>query len=100
MTTISINKLESFLQNSSHTYLIDVRSPVEFATGHIPNSINFPVDEFSQFQFPKHYSYIFICNTGMRAIQAYQYLINQGYPNVFHITGNLIEWAGKLEYGF
>ena len=100
MSTISIHKLEKFLQNSSRTYLIDVRSPIEFATGHIPNSINFPVDEFSQFSFSKHHSYIFICNTGSRAKQAYNYLIEKGYQNIFHITGNLLDWAGKLEYDF
>ena len=100
MSTISYNKLDKLLQNSSHTYLIDVRSPIEFATGHLPNSINFPVDEFSQFTFPKHHSYIFICNTGRRAKKAYKYLAKKCYFNIFHIADKLCNWTGKLEYDF
>jgi tRNA 2-selenouridine synthase len=38
-----ITSIEDFLSLKEHLPLIDVRSPVEFDQGHIPNAINFPI---------------------------------------------------------
>lgn len=66
-------------------YLIDVRSPQEFASGHIPGSMNVPLQTIfaianSDIQ-PKD-SLIVYCASGMRASQAVQVLESMGYRNI------------------
>ncbi|QNQ80903.1 rhodanese-like domain-containing protein [Lactobacillus sp. PV034] len=100
MTVISIKSINQHLKNNPNSYLIDVRSSIEFATGHIPVSINFPLDELIHFNFPKHHSYLLICNTGRRAKEAYDYLKEKGYGNIFHIKENIFSWHGKLAHDF
>lgn len=100
MTAISIKDINRHLNGSSNCYIIDVRSPVEFATGHIPKSINFPLDELHNFNFPKHHSYLFICNNGKRAKAAYKQLKEMGYSYIFHVKENIFSWSGQLSYDF
>ncbi len=40
--------LKQFLAVSDHSFIIDVRSPVDFAKGHIPGATNIPVEELYQ----------------------------------------------------
>jgi rhodanese-related sulfurtransferase len=79
--------------------LIDVRSPEEFASGHIPNAINIPLDVIP-LEMPKidHKEVIYTyCNTGIMASMAADKLKSAGYTNV--VFGAIGDWKGQLETG-
>ena len=54
---------------SAHSQLIDVRSPSEFASGHIPGTINIPMDqiEFRLADLSSSTPIVLICQMGKRA---------------------------------
>ncbi len=74
--------------------LIDVRSPAEFAAGHIPQALNMTVDEleeqiavFSTDQKP----IVFICSTGARSGEAF-YMFMEMRPDlqeVYYVDANV-----------
>lgn len=66
--------------------IIDVRSPLEYASGHVDGAVNIPLDNFVN-AYPnviggKASQVVIYCASGARSGQAVQYLISQGYSNV------------------
>ena len=63
--------------------LIDVRSPLEYASGHVDGAINLPLDQFVQgYQGvapDKSRQVVLYCQSGARSGQAVQFLAQQGY---------------------
>lgn len=65
-------------------YLVDVRSPGEFAEGHVKGSVNIPLDriqnELAKFKNKKNI--IVFCRSGNRSSQAKSILEANGVKNV------------------
>lgn len=65
-------------------FLVDVRSIAEFSAGHVPNSVNIPVNtiasKLSQFENRKHI--IVFCQSGGRSSMAKSILNQRGFTNV------------------
>jgi rhodanese-related sulfurtransferase len=64
--------------------IVDVRDEVEFKEGHIPTSINIPVETFAlrSETLPKEKKIIVYCNTGGRSYTAYRKLMKLAYPSI------------------
>ncbi|WP_233251991.1 rhodanese-like domain-containing protein [Limnohabitans sp. Jir72] len=66
--------------------IIDVRSPGEFATGHVRGSVNIPLDRFAQViaeAVPdKSAPVILCCASGGRSGMACNYMQRMGYQQV------------------
>ena len=72
--------------------ILDVRSKMEFAGGHIKNSINIPVEQLSNNLArlkDKNKTIITCCASGMRSGSAKSILLNNGYTDVHNGGG----WA-------
>jgi len=79
------------LAASAEQYLIDVRSPEEFAEAHADGAVNIPVDEVSQKISEitqDHDADIYVyCRSGRRAEAALTELKKAGYTNVTNHGG-------------
>jgi phage shock protein E len=69
--------------------VIDVRTPGEFGSGHLPNAINLPVEGI-EFTLPaqvndKNKVLLLHCQSGMRSGMARKKLIAIGYTNAFNL---------------
>ena len=66
--------------------IIDVRSPGEFAGGHIKSSVNIPLGspEKSFSKFKKDDVIITCCASGMRSASAKSILKSKGYTQVYN----------------
>lgn len=66
--------------------VLDVRSPAEFASGHVEGAINLPLDTFAQsiesVAPDKQQPLVLYCASGMRSAMACQYLAKLGYAQV------------------
>jgi rhodanese-related sulfurtransferase len=74
--------------------LVDVRSPGEFAGGHIEGAINVPVGELERRMNelgPKDAVYVVYCASGMRSARAKGILRAAGRTNV-HDLGAMSRW--------
>ena len=69
--------------------IIDVRSEGEYASGHIKNSINIPVNELSanSKKIKKDKVIITCCASGMRSASAKSILKRMGHPEVYNGGG-------------
>ena len=76
--------------------IIDVRTPAEFETAHIPGAYNVPLDLLREHrtELRSHLNedVILVCRSGARATQAGQTLADAGLPNVKVLTGGILAW--------
>lgn len=76
-----------------NSVLLDVRSPIEFQTEHISNSINIPLEELPNRyeELPKTGQLIVICRSGKRAERGAYTLLGRGLKPVV-LAGGLLAW--------
>lgn len=74
--------------SASQAVIIDVRSPAEFAGGHVEGAINLPLDRFvdgyPQVVPDKQQLVVLYCASGARSEQAVQFLKAQGYAQAIN----------------
>ncbi|EHQ26086.1 rhodanese-like domain-containing protein [Mucilaginibacter paludis] len=66
------------------THLVDVRTPAEFAGGHVKGSVNIPLDQLQKrlSEFKNKKSIVVFCQSGNRSQQAKTILEKNNIPNV------------------
>ena len=84
---------------TENAVLLDVRTPQEYREGHIPESINIPlqtIDKVTSIAKNKDTALFVYCYSGTRSRQATALLQNMGYANVQNI-GGMSAYEGKVE---
>lgn len=73
---------------SGDIMIVDVRDESEFKEGHIPTSVNIPVETFALQSeiLPKEKKIVVYCNSGGRSYNAYRKLMKLAYPSIFQTT--------------
>jgi phage shock protein E len=74
--------------------LVDVRTPREFASGHLPGAVNLPVDDLVnrlREVGPKDTPVVVYCASGNRSAQAASLLRAQGYTSIADL-GAMRRW--------
>ena len=97
---VTAEQAMSMMNSLSSPYIIlDVRTPEEFAQGHIPNAINIPNETIGTEQIPQlpnKKQVIFVyCRSGNRSKQAAEKLVQLGYTNVVEF-GGIHDWPGDV----
>ena len=80
--------------------LLDVRTPQEYREGHIPGSVNVPLQSLStadQIPAGKDAPLFVYCYSGARSGQAIRLLAGMGYTNTKNI-GGIAAYKGKVEH--
>lgn len=85
------------LEATPEAFILDVRTPQEYAAGHIPNSTLIPhtdiqvrADELP----PDKSTPIFVyCRSGSRSTAASATLAELGYTNIVNMRGGFPDWA-------
>lgn len=72
--------------------IIDVRTPQEFAQGHLNNAVNYPLSELDKHfaDIDKEAHIVLYCRSGNRSGIAFEHLSAQGFSNL-HNAGGLVE---------
>lgn len=91
--TITSDKVNELIINSSSVQLVDVRSASEYNAGHIPNSTNIPYEEVASrlSDLSLESPIVLICQSGTRACLACDSIIGSR-PNVFVLEGGFANW--------
>ena len=88
----TVAQVADWILTSSGAIVIDVRTPEEFAAGHVTGAINIPIDELDdRLEDLKGYeAVVTICNRGNRASRGARQLTRAGIPNAGFLQ--LVEW--------
>jgi rhodanese-related sulfurtransferase len=90
-TRISAHDLADQLAANDVT-VIDVREPMEYASGHISGSLNIPLARISQADLPRG-PLVLVCQSGNRSAKALAELQRLGHPHsVSDLLGGLPSW--------
>ena len=99
LESADINRdVEQFRQTEG-ALLLDVRGADEYAEGHIPGSVNIPLQLLPLKKgLPEDLDTpIFVyCRSGGRSRRAAAFLEKEGYENVKNI-GGIMNWIGEIE---
>jgi rhodanese-related sulfurtransferase len=89
--------LEHQSQHPERLFLLDVRTPQEFAEGHVPGAVNVPYDQLASrlAEVPKDKEVVLYCKTGRRAGIAADVLVANGYTRLSHLEGDMVGWLAK-----
>lgn len=81
-------------QLPADTFLVDVRKPEEFARGFIKGAVNIPLDELRErlHELPADRPIFSYCEAGMRGYLAQRILKQQGFGEVYNLSGGYYLW--------
>ena len=95
-TTITSAALRAQLDSADPPRVLDVRTPGEFETVHIPGAYNVPLDLLREHreEIRSHLDdeVVLVCRSGQRAAQAEEALRNAGLVNVHVLDGGMNSW--------
>jgi rhodanese-related sulfurtransferase len=82
--TTEDNQLSELVKKGA--FLVDVRTPAEFADSHVPGSLNIPLDKISSQldRFKGKENIVVFCRSGNRSSQAKSILERNGFKNVIN----------------
>lgn len=92
------------LTEDPDTVVVDMRNHYEFEVGHFEKAIEVPSDTFRE-QLPmavdmlkdnKNKNIIMYCTGGIRCEKASAYMLHNGFKNVFHLEGGIINYANSV----
>lgn len=79
------------------TQILDVRTPAEFAEGHLANAINidFEANDFAQQikKLDKNSTYAVYCRSGRRSALAADQMSKAGFTNLYNMSGGILDWS-------
>lgn len=94
---------KEFMNNhkSDEYQLVDVRLHEEYENNHLPGALLVPLPELTinQHTLDPNKPTIVYCQSGGRSRAASQYLIGQGFNEVYDISSHIMEWMGVKAYG-
>ncbi|MGQ0625251.1 MAG: rhodanese-like domain-containing protein [Sporichthyaceae bacterium] len=91
-TVISTAELRALIGADTAIKLIDVRTPGEFESGHIPSAENIPLDRVKSLAGRLTGEVVLICQGGTRAEMARNIL---GTPGALVLVGGMNAWSGS-----
>jgi rhodanese-related sulfurtransferase len=98
---LSAVEFKNKISSDDKAIIIDVRTPKEFADGHIPNSllvdIYNPTFQSRILELDKTKNYYIYCRSGNRSYHAGVFMLSEGFTSVHHLEEGILTWMEKLE---
>jgi len=87
------------INETNNAFVLDVRTPEEFAEGYIANAqnINYNGSNFEAeiAKLDKSKTYFVYCLSGKRSASAASYMRTNGFKNVINLEGGILTWQNK-----
>ena len=98
---ITSDELREQLESSTAPRVVDVRTPAEFETSHIPGSHNVPLDVLDEHTreiaelLNKHQEIVLVCRSGQRSTKAQNLLRKAGLAGGRVLENGIVDWEGQ-----
>jgi len=90
------DELAQRIADGNAPVVLDVRTPQEYATGHIPGAINIPHTEIearlAELKKFRKTELVVHCRAGGRAAQAERVLAAAGFDSIRDLSGHMQQW--------
>ncbi len=99
LKTPNVNEGVKRFEQDTNALLLDVRTEEEYAEGHIPDSVNLPLQRIENAPtiVPSADTPLYVyCLSGARSARAVSALRQMGYTNTSNI-GGISGWRGRIE---
>ena len=95
---ITMDEAIDIMEEERQYIILDVRTPEEFKSKHIPGAINIPNEVIGSAEIPalpdKDQRILVYCRSGNRSKQAAAKLAALGYTNIMEF-GGILNWPGE-----
>lgn len=97
-TSLSPSDFQALTQESG-VVTLDVRTPAEFASGHLPGAVNLDVESptFTQglSQLDPNATYAVYCRSGNRSKTALDQMDQAGFSKMQDLDGGIVAWQSQ-----
>jgi len=97
-TNVNVQQAKEMI-DKGEVFILDVRTPGEYTSGHIKNSTllavqDIPANELDSKlrELPKNGSILVYCMSGIRSAAASKILVDNGFSKVYNMQGGITEW--------
>lgn len=93
-------EVQAAIEDDEDVTVVDIRSPREFARGHVPGAVNLPLRELPQRveEFDWGEEVVCVCPIGQSSVQAARLLSSyEGIEDAKSMEGGYREWEYELE---
>lgn len=92
---LEVSVAEAAQLRESGAFVLDVREPAEWASGHIPGATLIPLGELPSrlAELPGDQSIVVVCRSGNRSAQGRDVLLDAGFGSVTSMAGGMTDWA-------
>jgi len=98
VTEIGADSMKTMI-TGEHAVILDVRTPEEYAQGHIPGAINidYQNEKFSAGldTLNRDLEYHVYCRSGRRSGESVEIMKQKGFTKIYHLQGGILEWEEK-----
>ena len=99
VTVAQANKLVQERSGKPDFVILDVRTPAEFADGHLVGAVNIDI-QAPDFEgrlklLDRARTYLVYCRTGNRSLRAVQAMERLGFRSIFHMTQGMVGWQAQ-----
>lgn len=98
---ISSEEAYKLIRGREKILILDVRTPEEYAGGHIPGAVLIPVHELSrrikEIQDYEEHPVLIYCASGGRSPKGVQILLKHKFSSIYHLSAGIFGWNYGLE---
>ncbi len=97
---LTVRDLSARLKNGdAGIVVLDVREPWEIAIASLPGSLNIAMREIPArvAELPQDKAIAVLCHHGNRSARVAEFLVRNGFQNVYNIGGGIAAWAQDID---
>jgi molybdopterin/thiamine biosynthesis adenylyltransferase/rhodanese-related sulfurtransferase len=97
--TMTVHELKELRETGDNHFLLDVREPHEQSISRIEGAVLIPLGELGQrtAELPRDKRILVHCKSGGRSARAVSLLREEGFEDVWNISGGIIAWAREID---
>ncbi|GGA79964.1 hypothetical protein GCM10008015_20810 [Flavobacterium palustre] len=99
--TIEAPAFAKEIKTNKKPQILDVRTPAEFAEGHIENAVNvdWQGENFvkNAEKFDKNKAVYVYCRSGKRSLKASEKLEALGFKKIYNLDGGFLKWSAEAK---
>ncbi|MFA0084421.1 thiosulfate sulfurtransferase [Vibrio sp. 10N.286.49.C2] len=91
---IDVHRAQQLLKENAEARLVDIRDLQSFGVAHAPNAYHLTNDSLVEFMQQVEFDVpvLVMCYHGISSQGAGQYLLNQGFEEVYNVDGGFEAW--------